>query len=48
MGTDILQQLAIRLKPLTREVNNINYFIRMAPTKGWDILVSKRTVSSRS
>ena len=31
---------------MTGEVNNIDYLVKMAPVKGWDILGSKLTVGS--
>lgn len=34
-------QSAIRLKPLTGEVNPIDYLVTMAPVKEWDSLGSK-------
>lgn len=39
---------AIILKPLTAEVNNIDYFVAMVPVQRWDILGSKGTISSQS
>ena len=33
--------LPTTLEPLTGEVNNIDYLVRMAPVSGWDILGSK-------
>ncbi len=40
----IINRSATTLKPLTGEVNNIDFIVTMAPVKGWDILGSKWSV----
>lgn len=40
-----IHRLAITLKPLRGEVNNIDYLITVAPVKGWDIISSKSSES---
>lgn len=40
-GTMYLHLIAIRLKPLTGNLNNIDYRITLTPVDGWDILSSK-------
>ena len=44
----IFTPISPTLKPLTRDVNNIDYLGIMAHVKGWDILCSKWTISSWS
>lgn len=37
----LISYYIITLKPVTGEVNNIDFLITVAPVKGWDILGSK-------